>query len=51
MVYKHEKDGETESGIELLDREKRILEIARLLSAGEPTAAAMTNAEELLSTQ
>ena len=49
MVYKHEKDGETESGIELLDREKRILEIARLLSAGEPTAAAMTNAEELLS--
>ena len=51
MVYKHEKDGETESGIELLDREKRILEIARLLSADEPTAAAMTNAEELLSTQ
>lgn len=51
MVYKHEKDGETESGIELLDREKRILEIARLLSAGEPTAAAMANAEELLSTQ
>ena len=35
MVYKHEKDGETESGIELLDREKRILEIARLLSAGQ----------------
>ena len=51
MVYKQEKNGVTESGIELLDREKRILEIARLLSAGEPTAAAMTNAEELLSTQ
>lgn len=51
MVYKQEKNGVTESGIELLDREKRIFEIARLLSAGEPTAAAMTNAEELLSTQ
>lgn len=50
MVYKQEKNGVTESGIELLDREKRIFEIARLLSAGEPTAAAMTNAEELLST-
>ena len=49
MVYKQEKNGVTESGIELLDREKRIFEIARLLSAGEPTAAAMTNAEELLS--
>ena len=51
MVYKQEKNGVTESGIELLDREKRIFEIARLLSAGEPTAAAMANAEELLSTQ
>lgn len=51
MVYKQEKNGVTESGIELLDRKKRIFEIARLLSAGEPTAAAMTNAEELLSTQ
>lgn len=49
MVYKQEKNGVTESGIELLDRKKRIFEIARLLSAGEPTAAAMTNAEELLS--
>ncbi len=49
MVYKQEKNGVTESGIELLDREKRIFEIARLLSAGEPTAAAMANAEELLS--
>lgn len=51
MVYKQEKNGVTESGIELLDRKKRIFEIARLLSAGEPTAAAMANAEELLSTQ
>lgn len=51
MVYKQEKNGVTESGIELLDRKKRIFEIACLLSAGEPTAAAMTNAEELLSTQ
>ena len=51
MVYKQEKNGVTESGIELLDRKKRIFEIARLLSAGEPTVAAMTNAEELLSTQ
>ena len=49
MVYKQEKNGVTESGIELLDRKKRIFEIARLLSAGEPTAAAMANAEELLS--
>lgn len=51
MVYKQEKNGVTESGIELLNRKKRIFEIARLLSAGEPTAAAMANAEELLSTQ
>lgn len=47
-VFKQEKNGITESGIELLDRTQRVIEIARLLSAGEPTTAAIANAEELM---
>lgn len=47
-VCKSEQDGETQSSVKLLDMQERKVEIARLLSAGEPSEAALANASELL---
>lgn len=47
-VCKSEQDGETQSSVKLLDMQERKVEIARLLSSGEPSEAALANADELL---
>lgn len=47
-VCKSEQNGSTQSSVILLSQEERIVEIARLLSAGEPSKAALENACELL---
>ena len=47
-VCKSEQDGETQSSVKLLDMQERKVEIARLLSSGEPSEAALANANELL---
>ncbi len=47
-VFKTEKEGGSESEIVLLSQEERVEEIARLLSDGEPSQAALANAKELL---
>lgn len=47
-VCKSEQDGETQSSVKLLDMQERKVEIARLLSSGEPSEAALANASELL---
>jgi len=47
-VYKEEKYGKTISQIKLLSKEDRVKEIAKMLSAGNPTDASIKNAKELL---
>jgi DNA repair protein RecN (Recombination protein N) len=48
LVYKEDKEDSTFTYIKLLDREERIVEIAKLLSGEELTDAALENARELL---
>jgi DNA repair protein RecN (Recombination protein N) len=48
FVYKQEKNGSTFTNIRKLNKEERIEEIAKMLSAGKPTPAAINNAKELL---
>ncbi len=48
FVYKEDKQNKTFSNIRKLAAEERIQEIAKMLSAGTPTAAAINNAKELL---
>ena len=50
FVYKEEKNNKTYSNIKKLNGEERIKEIAKMLSTGSPTAAAISNAKELLKT-
>ena len=47
-VYKHEVSDTTVSEIKTLKHEERIVEIAKMLSTGKPTEAAIKNAQELI---
>lgn len=48
FVYKEDKNNKTYSNIKKLTAEERIQEVAKMLSTGAPTAAAINNAKELL---
>ncbi len=48
FVYKEDKNNKTYSNIKKLSAEERVQEIAKMLSTGTPTAAAISNAKELL---
>ncbi|MDF2436445.1 MAG: replication and repair protein RecN [Bacteroidota bacterium] len=48
FVYKEDKNNKTYSNIKKLNSEERIQEVAKMLSTGTPTAAAISNAKELL---
>jgi DNA repair protein RecN (Recombination protein N) len=48
FVYKEDKNNKTYSNIRKLNAEERIQEVAKMLSTGTPTAAAINNAKELL---
>ncbi len=48
FVYKEDKNNKTYSNIKRLSSEERIQEVAKMLSTGSPTAAAISNAKELL---
>ncbi len=48
FVYKEDKNNKTYSNIKKLGADERVQEIAKMLSTGTPTAAAISNAKELL---
>jgi DNA repair protein RecN (Recombination protein N) len=48
FVYKEDKNNKTYSNIRKLDADERVQEVAKMLSTGKPTAAAISNAKELL---
>jgi len=48
FVYKEDKNNKTYSNIKKLSADERVQEIAKMLSTGTPTAAAISNAMELL---
>ena len=48
QIYKEEKAGKTYTRLKKLSKDERILEIAKMLSSGAPTEAAIKNAKELL---
>jgi DNA repair protein RecN (Recombination protein N) len=48
MVYKYDTEESTNSAIQLLDKEKRIEELAKMLSGSEMSKAAIENAKSLL---
>ncbi|MGZ4033782.1 MAG: DNA repair protein RecN [Bacteroidia bacterium] len=48
FVYKEDKNNKTYSNIKKLTAEERVQEVAKMLSTGTPTAAAISNAKELL---
>jgi DNA repair protein RecN (Recombination protein N) len=48
FVYKEDKNNKTYSNIRKLSAEERIQEVAKMLSTGNPTTAAISNAKELL---
>ncbi len=48
FVYKEDKNNKTYSNIKKLSAEERVQEIAKMLSTGNPSAAAISNAKELL---
>ncbi len=48
FVYKHEQNDKTVSEIKALNKDERIVEIAKMLSTGKPTEAAINNAKELI---
>lgn len=47
-VYKEDKNNKTYSAIKRLSADERVQEIAKMLSKGTPTPAAISNAKELL---
>jgi DNA repair protein RecN (Recombination protein N) len=49
FVYKKDEEDRTSSFIRELDEESRIVEIAKMLSTGNPSSSALKNAKELLS--
>ena len=48
FVYKEDKNNKTYSNIKKLSANERVQEIAKMLSTGNPSAAAISNAKELL---
>ena len=48
FVYKQDIKNQTQSEIKSLNAEERVVEIAKMLSTGKPTEAALSNAKELL---
>ena len=48
FVYKADKNNKTYSSIKKLTPEERIQEVAKMLSTGNPSSAAISNAKELL---
>ncbi len=48
FVYKTDTKEKTVSNIKQLTKEERVVEIAKMLSTGKPTEAALSNAKELL---
>lgn len=48
FVYKENKGGKTVTKVRELDKQERILEIAKMLSSAEPTETAMTHAKDLI---
>ncbi len=48
FVYKQDVKNLTQSEIKSLNAEERVVEIAKMLSTGKPTEAALSNAKELL---
>ncbi|MES2592614.1 MAG: DNA repair protein RecN [Bacteroidota bacterium] len=48
FVFKEDKNEKTYSNIKKLTADERVQEIAKMLSTGTPTAAAISNAKELL---
>ena len=51
FVYKQNLKEQTQSEIKTLNAEERVVEIAKMLSTGNPTESALLNAKELLSLQ
>jgi DNA repair protein RecN (Recombination protein N) len=49
FVYKKDNEDKTVSFIKQLNEEERVMEIAKMLSTGNPSNSAMVNARELLS--
>lgn len=48
FVYKHDTEERTVSNIKILNKEERVVEIAKMLSGDSPGKMAIANAEELL---
>lgn len=48
FVYKEEQEGRTTTGVKHLQKEDRILEIAKMLSSANPTEAALTHAKNMV---
>ncbi len=48
FVYKKDDDDQTNSFIRSLNKDERVLEIAKMLSTGSPSQSALKNAKELL---
>ena len=48
LVYKAVKENSITTGVQLLDKDERIVAIAKMLSGEKPTAAALENAREML---
>lgn len=48
LVYKNENERNVETGMRILDKEERIIEIAKMLSGDNPTPEAIANAKSLL---
>jgi len=48
LVFKHEKENKTRTGIRLLDKDGRIMEMAKMLSGEQLTTEALGNARALL---
>jgi DNA repair protein RecN (Recombination protein N) len=49
FVYKKDEKNKTKSFIKPLNKDERIVEIAKMLSTGKPTESAIKNAQDLLS--
>jgi len=49
FVYKNDNNEKTISHIKELNKDERVVEIAKMLSTGNPTASAIKNAKDLLS--
>jgi len=49
FVHKHDKEDRTVTAVKLLQKEERIIEIAKMLSGNPPSDAAIANAKDLLS--